>query len=205
VIFGSRCLRHRRPVRGGLDDARGRRQDWRRDEIQRCCASSSCIERRRYGLRDLSEPTCVAGGSLVQPGEPGCDPVRLPPSPQQQPLGRLRRRVRHEVGSETGRWFCYVLQCADGTFYTGITTSIERRLALHNRGRASRYTRGRLPVRLVYAAPYEDRSSASRREIEVKKMSPAEKRRLGTTNANGPGAPPAPEPSVRSRPTGGLE
>ena len=78
------------------------------------------------------------------------------------------------------RWFCYVIECADGTFYTGITNSIDRRLAMHNRGRASRYTRGRLPVRLVYAAPYGTRSSAGRREIEVKKMSRAKKRRLGT-------------------------
>ena len=85
-----------------------------------------------------------------------------------------------DVAEGRERWFCYVLECADGTFYTGITTSIERRLAMHKRGRASRYTRGRLPVRLVYAAPYGDRSSASRREVEVKKMPRAKKRRLGT-------------------------
>ena len=89
-------------------------------------------------------------------------------------------KVRRAVGKGKDRWFCYVLECADGgTFYTGITNLIERRLAMHNRGRASRYTRGRLPVRLVYAAPYGNRSSASRREIEVKKMSRAKKRRLG--------------------------
>ncbi len=89
-------------------------------------------------------------------------------------------KVRRDVGGGKERWFCYVLECADGTLYTGITNSIDRRLAMHNRGRASRYTRGRLPVRLVYAAPYANRSSASRREIEVKKMSRARKRRLGT-------------------------
>ena len=88
-------------------------------------------------------------------------------------------KVRRDVGEGKDRWFCYVLECADGTFYTGITNLIDRRLAMHNRGRASRYTRGRLPVRLVYAAPYGNRSSASRREIEVKKMSRAKKRRLG--------------------------
>jgi putative endonuclease len=76
-------------------------------------------------------------------------------------------------------WFCYVLECADGTFYTGITNSIDRRLSMHNRGRASRYTRGRRPVRLIYAEPHRDRSSASRREIEVKKMPRVKKRRLG--------------------------
>ena len=76
-------------------------------------------------------------------------------------------------------WFCYVLECADGTFYTGITNSIDRRLSMHNRGRASRYTRGRRPVRLIYAEPHRDRSSASRREVEVKKMPRVKKRRLG--------------------------
>lgn len=86
----------------------------------------------------------------------------------------------HDVAKGTERWFCYVLECADGTFYTGITTSIDRRLAMHKRGRASQYTRGRLPVRLVYAAPYGDRSSASRREVELKKMPRAKKRGLGT-------------------------
>jgi len=77
-------------------------------------------------------------------------------------------------------WFCYVLECADGTFYTGITNSIDRRLSMHNRGRASRYTRGRLPVRLIYVEACRDRSLASRREIAVKKMPRVKKRRLGT-------------------------
>ena len=82
---------------------------------------------------------------------------------------------------EEAPWFCYLLKCADGTFYAGITTLIDRRLSMHNRGRASRYTSGRLPVELVYAEPCRDRSSASRREVEVKKMSRAEKRRLTTS------------------------
>jgi putative endonuclease len=83
------------------------------------------------------------------------------------------------VGREgRGQWFCYVLECADGTLYTGITRSLDRRLSTHNRGRASRYTRGRRPVRLVYAEPHPDRSSASRREIDVKKMSRTKKRAL---------------------------
>jgi putative endonuclease len=88
--------------------------------------------------------------------------------------------ARRPIGEHGDRWFCYVLECADGTFYTGITRSLERRLSMHNRGRASRYTRGRLPVRLLYAERHRDRSSASRREIEVKRMSRAQKRVLGS-------------------------
>lgn len=88
--------------------------------------------------------------------------------------------LRRHVDQGGDRWFCYLLECADGTFYTGITTSLDRRLAMHNRGRASKYTRGRLPVRLVYAEPHRDRRSANRREIQVKKMPRAKKRVLGS-------------------------
>jgi putative endonuclease len=73
-----------------------------------------------------------------------------------------------------------LLECADGTLYTGITTSLDRRLSMHNRGRASKYTRGRLPVRLVYAESHPNQSAARRREIQVKKMSRARKRVLGS-------------------------
>ncbi|MEW6487141.1 MAG: GIY-YIG nuclease family protein [Thermodesulfobacteriota bacterium] len=67
-------------------------------------------------------------------------------------------------------WYCYLLLCADGTFYAGITTDVARRLAQHNRGAASRCTRARRPVRLVYAEPHPDRSSATRRERELKAL-----------------------------------
>lgn len=77
-----------------------------------------------------------------------------------------------------GGWYCYLLECADGTFYTGIAKSLERRLALHNRGRASKYTRGRLPVTLVYSERHSDRSGASRREYEVKHFSRVGKQAL---------------------------
>jgi putative endonuclease len=75
-------------------------------------------------------------------------------------------------------WFCYLVECADGTLYAGITTALERRLALHNRGVASRYTRGRRPVCLVHAERYPDRAAASRREREIKSLSRLSKRRL---------------------------
>ena len=88
--------------------------------------------------------------------------------------------LRRDAGQGKDRWFCYVLACADGTFYTGITRSLDQRLSMHNRGLASKYTRGRLPVRLVYAEPHQNRSSASQREIQVKKMSRTQKRMLGS-------------------------
>lgn len=68
-------------------------------------------------------------------------------------------------------WGCYLLQCADGTFYAGITNDMERRLIAHGKGTASKYTRSRLPVRAIYWETCQDRASASRREAEIKKMS----------------------------------
>lgn len=64
--------------------------------------------------------------------------------------------------------YCYILSCEDGTYYTGWTTDLKRRLKEHKRGRGSRYTRSRLPVSLVYAEELPDRSTAMRRERQIK-------------------------------------
>jgi len=67
-------------------------------------------------------------------------------------------------------WHCYLLQCADGTLYTGITNDLAKRLTAHNNGTASKYTRSRLPVVLVFSEPQPDRARASRREAQIKRM-----------------------------------
>ena len=72
-------------------------------------------------------------------------------------------------------WCLYIVECADTRLYTGITNDLEQRLARHNDGTAARFTRGRRPVCLVYREPHPDRSSASRRELQVKKLSRQEK------------------------------
>ena len=69
---------------------------------------------------------------------------------------------------EQSPWFVYILRCSDGSLYTGITNCLEKRLERHNRGQASRYTRARLPVSLIYSEPQPDRSLASKREAEIK-------------------------------------
>ena len=66
--------------------------------------------------------------------------------------------------------YVYILQCADGTFYTGWTTDLARRLATHNAGRGSYYTRLRRPVYLVYWEDLPDRASAQQRELQVKRL-----------------------------------
>ena len=74
--------------------------------------------------------------------------------------------------------YCYIVECADGTYYTGWTVDPERRLATHNQGRGARYTRMRLPVKLVYVEEQPDRKSAMKREIQIKKMDRERKSRL---------------------------
>ncbi len=75
-------------------------------------------------------------------------------------------------------WFLYLVQCADGSFYTGITNNVTRRCQQHNAGTASRYTRSRLPVELIYQESHTSRSVALKRELVVKAMSRGEKESL---------------------------
>ena len=78
-------------------------------------------------------------------------------------------------------WFVYILQCADGSFYTGITTDLARRIQEHNAGpNGARYTRSRRPVSLVYSEPHEGRSAAASREYAIKQLPQAAKRELIT-------------------------
>lgn len=78
-------------------------------------------------------------------------------------------------------WSLYILRCRDGTLYTGITTDVPRRVTEHAAGRASRYTRTRLPVALVYTEPCRDRGTAQRREAAVKRLPRAAKEALIAT------------------------
>jgi putative endonuclease len=81
------------------------------------------------------------------------------------------------------RWWCYLLQCADGSLYAGITNALDRRVARHNAGSASKYTRARRPVRLVWCEPARDRAAASRREAALKRLPRAAKQALARTGS----------------------
>ena len=78
----------------------------------------------------------------------------------------------------TRRYFCYIVVCGDGTYYTGWSIDPARRTRQHNQGRAARYTRQRSPVQLVYVEELPDRPSAMRREVKIKRMSRARKQAL---------------------------
>lgn len=87
-----------------------------------------------------------------------------------------RRRRKGEA------WYLYILQCCDGSFYTGITKDIERRVLMHNEGKASRYTRTRRPVELLYQEDCPNRTHALVRECRVKSFPRKKKEELVTRN-----------------------
>ena len=75
-------------------------------------------------------------------------------------------------------WFVYMLRCKDNSIYTGITNNLDNRIETHMSGNGSKYLRGRLPVELIYKEDFLNRSTASKREIEVKKLKKKEKELL---------------------------
>ena len=78
--------------------------------------------------------------------------------------------------------YVYVVECSDGTYYTGYTTDVERRVAEHNDGTAAKYTRGRRPVTLVHVETYDTQSAAMQREYAIKQLRRAAKERLVGTD-----------------------
>ena len=81
------------------------------------------------------------------------------------------------LSSAVGEWYMYVLRCRDGSFYTGMTNDVSRRLSEHQAGRGSRYTRAHLPVTLVGVWEYPDRAEAMRAEAAFKKLRHSQKAR----------------------------
>ena len=82
-------------------------------------------------------------------------------------------------------WKVYIVECSDGTYYTGITTDIDRRILEHNYSfKSAKYTRSRRPVKLVYEEDAQNRSTASKREYQIKKMKRKQKTILIESDKN---------------------
>lgn len=81
-------------------------------------------------------------------------------------------------------WFVYIVECTDGSLYTGTTPDISQRIAAHNSGTGAKYTRSRGPVKLVYSEEFSDRSTACKRESEIKQLSREEKKQLALLQPN---------------------
>lgn len=77
--------------------------------------------------------------------------------------------------------YCYIVECSDGTFYTGWTTDPERRVKQHNKGVGAKYTSVRRPVKLVYLELLSSRTDAMKRELAIKKMKRLQKSKLVET------------------------
>lgn len=82
------------------------------------------------------------------------------------------------VAKVSNNWLVYILECADKTFYTGITNDVEKRLVAHNAGKGAKYTSGRLPVRVVYLLNGLTESAARKEEFRIKKLSRKEKEQM---------------------------
>ena len=76
------------------------------------------------------------------------------------------------------QWCVYILECGDGSLYTGITDDLPRRLQAHSSGKGAKYTRGRGPLKLRYQQLCQDRSAALRREMQIKALPRSEKQKL---------------------------
>ena len=79
--------------------------------------------------------------------------------------------------------YTYILECADGTYYCGWTNDLEKRVKVHNEGKGGKYTRARLPVKLVYHEEFETKEEAQSREWHIKQLSRAQKKSLIEHNA----------------------
>jgi len=97
-------------------------------------------------------------------------PNKLPSKLHSRPLKKSSRPPT--------RWLVYLLRCRDGSLYTGITNDLPKRLKAHAAGKASRYTRSRLPVTLAYTEPQASHSTALKREAAIKKLTRPQKDRL---------------------------
>ena len=83
--------------------------------------------------------------------------------------------IANEVSENNGRWIVYILQCADMTLYTGITTNLAARLVKHANGTGAKYTRGRGPFFVVFNEEHATKSAALKREAKIKQLSKAQK------------------------------
>jgi putative endonuclease len=108
------------------------------------------------------------GAKWKNPPEPSCD----------QEMTEDPSRVKNTKEPRQTSWFLYLIECLDGSLYTGITKDVTARYAAHVSGRGARYTRSHPPARLIAKVEYPDRSSALKAEYRIKQLKPVAKRRF---------------------------
>lgn len=85
---------------------------------------------------------------------------------------------------ENKPWWVYIVECTDGSYYTGITTDIHKRIEKHDSGNGAKYTQSRGPVQLLYYEQHKNRSLATKRELEIKKLTHNQKKELTNNYAS---------------------
>ena len=86
--------------------------------------------------------------------------------------------MSNQATLEQANWIVYILKCSDGTFYTGVTNDLDKRIEQHNKGKGAKYTRSRLPVHVVYQESAPEKGIALKREYAIKQLSREEKLQL---------------------------
>ena len=87
-------------------------------------------------------------------------------------------------GLNESMYYTYILECADGTYYTGYTDDVKKREQVHNSGKGAKYTRSRLPVKVIYTEEYETKSEAMKREAAIKALSRKKKEEIVSHGKN---------------------
>ena len=85
-----------------------------------------------------------------------------------------------DIAEQKRRYYTYMVRCSDGSYYTGYTTDLGKRVASHNAGSGAKYTKSRRPVQLIYSETYETKHDAMSREAKIKQLSHREKEQLIT-------------------------
>lgn len=98
--------------------------------------------------------------------------------------GKLEDFAKKDSSDSIKKYYVYILRCIDSTLYTGYTVDLKERIKKHNMGIASKYTRARLPVEMVYFEELSTKSLAMKREIQIKKFKKAEKENMIKENLN---------------------
>lgn len=96
-------------------------------------------------------------------------------SKSKQNIAELYQSEAIMLLNEEVKWAVYIVECSDGTLYTGISNDVNKRILTHNKGKGAKYTKTRLPVTLEYVKPCEDRSEASKEEYRIKKLTRKQK------------------------------
>lgn len=162
---GSPILRKPTPTRHPLDQARSLSAG--SSGVRRCAgARAGPLHRTQVRRRDSAGTCPNLPRDVAAPGSSGSGAAPR--------TGALMKRLA-TTKTAAKSWTVYLVRCRDDSLYTGITNDLDCRLRRHNAGTASRYTRSRRPVTLVYRETASDRSSALRREAAIKKLPRREK------------------------------